>query len=128
MKKILLTGMLLISPCELAVAGSDVGMWSVAAVYLCVAQYPAYADLPAIRADEGGRSMLREMDRLRAVFQQCQRDRPTPLPLLPLELCDATMAHLSARAAEWDPADDFGMLIKQRYEPAIQQWLDCIQR
>lgn len=128
MKKPILALLPLILPCGHASAVSDGYMWFGSALYLCVAQYPAYADLPAIRADAGSVSMLGEMGRLRMILQQCQRDRATPLPLLPVALCDATMAQLPAEKTDRDVADDFGTLIQQRYQPAIQQWLDCIPR
>jgi hypothetical protein len=111
---------------DLARAVSDGGMWFVAATYLCVAQYPAYADLPVLQIDEGSRSMLREMGRLRPILLQCQRDRT--LPLLPVALCDAIMAHQPTNRVDWDAAYDYGSLIRQRYESAIQRWLDCIPR
>jgi|APCry1669189844_1035258.scaffolds.fasta_scaffold24177_2 hypothetical protein len=82
-------------------------MWFGAAACLCVAQYPVYVDLPAIRAEEGRRSMLRDGQTV-VVLQQCQRARPAPL-LLPVALCDATMSHLPASAADWDATDDFGL-------------------
>lgn len=126
MKKLALLLLPLALLSDLVRAGSDGGVWFGAATYLCVAQYPAYADLPVLQADEGSRSMLREMGRLRTILLQCQRDRT--LPLLPVALCDTTMAHQPTSRADWDAADDLGMLIKQRYEPAIQQWLDCIPR